>query len=70
MRILLLVEAFNSLSQRVYAELTRDGHELAVEFDVHDAATEEGVALFGPDVVVAPISSGPYRAASGAAIRV
>ena len=54
MRILLLVEAFNSLSQRVYAELTRDGHEVAVEFDVHDAATEEGVALFAPDVVVAP----------------
>lgn len=54
MRILLLVEAFNSLSQRVYTELARDGHELAVEFDVHDAATEEGVALFGPDVVVAP----------------
>ncbi len=54
MRILLLVESFNSLSQRVYAELARDGHELAVEFHVHDAMTEEGVALFAPDVIVAP----------------
>ena len=54
MRILLLVETFNSLSQRVYAELARDGHELAVEFDVHEAATEEGVQLFEPDVIVAP----------------
>ncbi len=54
MRILLLVETFNSLSQRVYAELVRDGHELAVEFDVHDGATEEGAALFAPDVIVAP----------------
>ena len=54
MRILLLVETFNSLSQRVYAELARDGHKLAVEFDVHEAATEEGVWLFEPDVIVAP----------------
>ncbi len=54
MRILLLMETFNSLSQRVHAELARDGHELAVEFDVHEAATEEGVRLFAPDVIVAP----------------
>ncbi|MDA8390281.1 MAG: hydrogenase maturation protein [Gammaproteobacteria bacterium] len=54
MRILLLVESFNSLSQRVYAELARDGHELTVEFAVHDVTTHEGVALFSPDVIVAP----------------
>ncbi len=54
MRIFLLVESFNGLSQRIYAELARGGHELAVEFDVHDAATEEGVGLFRPDVIVAP----------------
>ena len=31
MRILLLVHAFNSLSQRLSVELTHDGHELSVE---------------------------------------
>ncbi len=54
MRIMLLVEAFNSLSQRVYGELVRCGHELAVEFDVNTESTQQGVALFKPDVIVAP----------------
>ena len=36
MRILLLVHGFNSLSQRLFVELHRDGHELSVEFDIHD----------------------------------
>ncbi len=54
MRILLLVESFNSLSQRVYAELSRDGHELTVEFDVHEDATRQGVGLCAPDVIIAP----------------
>ncbi len=39
MRILLLVHSFNSLAQRLYVELTRDGHELSVEFDIHDDVT-------------------------------
>ncbi|MCM2311656.1 MAG: hydrogenase maturation protein, partial [Steroidobacteraceae bacterium] len=54
MRILLLAHSFNSLTQRVHAELTADGHELSVEFDIADSVTEEAVALFGPDVIVAP----------------
>jgi putative two-component system hydrogenase maturation factor HypX/HoxX len=54
MRILLLVHAFNSLSQRLYVELARDGHELSVELDIHDRITVEAVALFHPDVVLAP----------------
>jgi putative two-component system hydrogenase maturation factor HypX/HoxX len=54
MRILLLTHSFNSLTQRVHAELTADGHELAVEFDIADSVTEEAVTLFGPDVIVAP----------------
>ena len=54
MRILLLVHGFNSLSQRLFVELQRDGHELSVEFDIHDDVTREGVELFRPDVVVAP----------------
>ncbi len=54
MRILLLVHAFNSLSQRLYIELTRDGHELSVEFDIHDSITHEAVDLFRPDLILAP----------------
>jgi putative two-component system hydrogenase maturation factor HypX/HoxX len=54
MRILLLVHAFNSLSQRLYVELIRDGHELSVELDIHDRVTCEAVGLFRPDVVLAP----------------
>jgi putative two-component system protein, hydrogenase maturation factor HypX/HoxX len=54
MRILLLVHAFNSLSQRLYVELSRDGHELSVELDIHDRVTGEAVDLFTPDVILAP----------------
>jgi putative two-component system hydrogenase maturation factor HypX/HoxX len=54
MRILFLVHAFNSLSQRLYVELIERGHEVSVEFDVNDATTREAVALFDPDIVVAP----------------
>jgi putative two-component system protein, hydrogenase maturation factor HypX/HoxX len=54
MRILLLTHAFNSLAQRLWAELQARGHALSVEFDIADAVTREAVALFRPDVVVAP----------------
>jgi putative two-component system hydrogenase maturation factor HypX/HoxX len=54
MRILLLTHSFNSLSQRLYVELARDGHELSVEFDIHDAVTAEAAELFRPDVILAP----------------
>src|SRR5450759_1565965 len=54
MRILLLMHSFNSLSQRLYVELQRDGHELSVEFDIHDDVTREALELFRPDLVLAP----------------
>lgn len=54
LRILLLCHSFNSLSQRLYAELTALGHVLSVELDIADAVTEEAVALFRPDLVLAP----------------
>jgi putative two-component system protein, hydrogenase maturation factor HypX/HoxX len=54
MRILLLTHAFNSLTQRLWAELQAAGHELSIEFDIADAVTEEAVALFRPGLVVAP----------------
>jgi putative two-component system hydrogenase maturation factor HypX/HoxX len=54
MRILLLVHSFNSLSQRLYLELARDGHELSVEFDINDDVSCEAVRLFRPELVFAP----------------
>ncbi|MDP2824249.1 MAG: enoyl-CoA hydratase-related protein [Sulfuritalea sp.] len=54
MRILLLTHAFNSLTQRLGAELQRRGHEISVEFDIADSVAEEAVALFRPDLIVAP----------------
>jgi putative two-component system protein, hydrogenase maturation factor HypX/HoxX len=54
MRILLLTQAFNSLSQRLYVELIRDGHELSVELDIHDRVTLETIELFRPEVILAP----------------
>ena len=54
MRILLLCHAFNSLSQRVHAELRAAGHEVSVELDISDEVTAEAVALFQPDALVAP----------------
>lgn len=54
MRILFLTHAFNSLSQRLFIELRQLGHEVSVEFDINDAVSEEAVALFQPDLVIAP----------------
>ncbi|WP_456404672.1 hydrogenase maturation protein [Thiolapillus sp.] len=54
MRILLLVHAFNSLSQRLFVELRQAGHEISIEFDINDAVTEEAVRLFQPELILAP----------------
>ena len=54
MRILLLAQSFNSLTQRLWVELTDAGHELSLEFDVRDSVTLEAVRLFAPDLIVAP----------------
>src|SRR3546814_11905950 len=54
MRILLLSHAFNSLSQRLWLSLSAAGYALSVEFDINDAATRQAVALWRPEVVIAP----------------
>jgi putative two-component system hydrogenase maturation factor HypX/HoxX len=54
MRILFLTHSFNSLTQRLYVELTERGHEISIEFDINDAVTIEAVRLFQPDLIVAP----------------
>lgn len=54
MRILLLCHGFNSLTQRLFCDLTAAGHEVSVEFDINDAVTEEAVGLYKPEVLIAP----------------
>ena len=54
MRILLLTHAFNGLTQRLHAELILKGYEISVEFDIADSVAEEAVALFRPDLIIAP----------------
>lgn len=53
MRILLLCESFNSLTQRLHVELRERAHVVSVEFDINDAVTREAVDLFRPDLVIA-----------------
>ncbi len=54
MRILFLTHSYNSLAQRLHSELAARGHEVSIEFDIADSVAEEAVALFRPDLVVAP----------------
>jgi len=54
MRILFLAHAFNSLTQRLWVELTAAGHDVSVEFDINDRVTQEAVARWKPELVVAP----------------
>ena len=54
MRVLLLCHSFNSLTQRLYLDLRERGCVVSVEFDIADAVSEEAVALFRPDLIVAP----------------
>ena len=54
MRILLLAHAFNSLAQSLFVALRARGHLVSVELDIADSVTEEAVALFRPDLILAP----------------
>lgn len=54
MKILFITHSFNSLTQRLFVELTRDGHDVSVEFDINDEVTNEAVEIFNPDLIVAP----------------
>lgn len=54
MKILLLCHSFNSLTQRFHVDLRERGHQVTVEFDVHDSLTEEAAVRFQPDLVIAP----------------
>ena len=54
MKILLLAHSFNSLTQRLWVELGRAGHDVSLELDVNDAVTIEAVELAKPDLIIAP----------------
>src|SRR6516165_2156339 len=55
MRILLVASAYNSMTQRVHAELADRGHEVSVELALGDEVMREGVRRWDPDLVVAPM---------------
>jgi putative two-component system protein, hydrogenase maturation factor HypX/HoxX len=55
MRILLIASAYNSLTQRVHAELADRGHEVSVELALGDEVMRDGVRRYDPDLVIAPM---------------
>lgn len=54
MRILFISHNFNSLTQRLFVELRARGHEVSLELDIADSVSGEAVALFRPDLIIAP----------------
>ncbi|UXY18152.1 enoyl-CoA hydratase-related protein [Streptomyces cynarae] len=55
MHILLVASAFNSLTQRVHAELRDRGHTVAVELALPDGSLSEAVRRHAPQLVLAPL---------------
>lgn len=55
MHILLAVSAFNSLTQRVHAELRDHGHSVAVELALPGGSLPDAVRRHRPDLVLAPM---------------
>ncbi|OEJ28523.1 hydrogenase maturation protein [Streptomyces agglomeratus] len=55
MHLLLVASAFNSLTQRVHAELRDHGHSVAVELVRHADCLREAVRRHAPELVVAPM---------------
>ncbi|WP_395372667.1 hydrogenase maturation protein [Streptomyces tubercidicus] len=55
MRILLIAGAFNSLTQRVYAELGDHGHQVSVELVTRETPLPEVVRRHAAELIVAPM---------------
>ncbi|MFB8350637.1 hydrogenase maturation protein [Streptomyces niveus] len=55
MDILLVASAFNSLTQRVFAELGDRGHRVSLELALGDDPLREAVRRTAPDLIVAPM---------------
>jgi len=54
LKILLLVSAFNSLTQRVYCFLKENGHQVSVQFSIDDETMENTVKEFEPEIIFSP----------------
>ncbi|MFI5829053.1 enoyl-CoA hydratase-related protein [Streptomyces sp. NPDC051578] len=55
MRILLVASAFNSLTQRVHAELRDHGHRVAVELALPGGSLTDATRRHRPDLIIAPM---------------
>ena len=55
MRILLVASGYNSMAQRVHAELADRGREVSVELALGDELLRDGIRRFDPDLVLAPM---------------
>jgi putative two-component system protein, hydrogenase maturation factor HypX/HoxX len=55
MRVLLIASAYNSMTQRVHAELADRGYEVSVELALGDEVMRDGVRRYDPDLVIAPM---------------
>ena len=54
MKILLIVSAFNSLTQRVFCFLQDTGHAVSIEFAISDKEMIDAVNSFKPDIIFSP----------------
>ena len=54
MKILLVVSAFNSLTQSVYVRLKDMGHTLSVQFALSDKDIIDSADSFSPDIILSP----------------
>lgn len=54
MRILLVISAFNSLSQRIFCDLRDRGETVGVAFAINDAQLIKEVTAFKPDFILSP----------------
>jgi putative two-component system protein, hydrogenase maturation factor HypX/HoxX len=55
MRILLIASGYNSMTQRMHAELADRGHEVSVELALGDEVMREAVRRWDPELVIAPM---------------
>ncbi len=54
MKILLIVSAFNSLTQRVFTYLKDSGHVVSVQFAINDDEMIEACKRFQPEIILCP----------------
>jgi putative two-component system hydrogenase maturation factor HypX/HoxX len=52
---LLIASAYNSMTQRVHAELADRGHEVSIELALGDEVMRDGVRRYDPDLIIAPM---------------